>query len=330
MCSVFPNKNLRSFSLSSFFAGLRRSRGRRRSRDGFILISVLLLGVIFISCATAFAWFTRLQIKSALREKISLENRSMARVLTGAIISGLKSNTLTNYDSPRLAWFKPFLFPADNLGLWAVQITPLDDRIPVRNLFLPDGNTLRNELRKTWEDLWVKLGKREMIYATLDFLDRDKKPRMGGAEKDHYINRQVLDLSEFLLIETMTPALLYGEGSGKERKPGLADYCTLWSGGKINLNVAPREVLAILPGLDDSMAQKIVDYREETSLKGTSDLRNVPGLPPKSVTALMNLADFKSRYFSIQIELLEETGGGTNFNVVIDKTAGKVVRWEEI
>jgi hypothetical protein len=298
-----------------------------------VLISVLLLGVVFISCATAFAWFTRLQIKSALREKVSLENRSLARVLTSSIIRGLQSNTFVNYDSPRLEWFRPFFFPAADLGTWVVQVVPLDDKIPVRNLFLPDGNTLRNELRKPWEDLWIKLGKRELIYSTLDFMDKDKRPRMGGAEREHYINRPLLDMSEFLLIEEVTPELLYGSesgGQGGKRQMGLTDYCTLWSGGKINLNVAPVQVMAILPGLDDMLAAKIADYRDRTPLKGTADLRSIPGFPPRAITTLMNLAAFNSRYFEVRIELLEDTGGGTSFTIVVDKTTGRVSRWEEI
>lgn len=299
---------------------------RNPSRRGFILISVLLLGVIFISCATAFAWFTRLQIKNVSREKLSLESRSMAEVLTASVIKGLQANTLVKYDSLRLDWYKPFLFPAGELGTWVVQVVPLDDKIPIRGLFLPDGNTLRNELKKTWEDLWIKLGPRNLMYVALDFLDKDAKPRMGGAEQDYYINRPPLDMSEFLILEDMTPELLYG----KQNQPGLADYCTLWSGGKINLNVAPAYVLAVLPGLDETLAGKIVDYREQNSLKNTSDLRNIPGFPPRAVTTLMNLAAFNSQYFSIRIESLEDDRGGTSFNIIFDKTAGQIVRWEEI
>jgi DNA uptake protein ComE-like DNA-binding protein len=297
-----------------------------KRRRGFVLVSVLLLGVVFISCAASFAWFARLQIKNALREKVSLANRSMAQVVTLSIVAGIKSNTMVKYDSPLLEWFKPFFFPAGDLGLWVVQIVPLDDKIPIRNLFLPDNNTLRNELRKPWEDMWLKLEGRDLVYRVLDFLDKNAKPRMGGAEHESYVNRPLLDLSELLILEEMTPELLYGSAE----KPGVADYCTLWSGGKINLNVAPVQVMEILPGLDRTLAEKIVDYREREPLKRTADLRKIPGFPAKTVTNLMNLADFSSRYFMIKIELLEDTGGGSSFSVVFDKTSGTVVRWEEL
>jgi hypothetical protein len=285
----------------------------------------MLLGVLFISCATSFAWFTRLQIKSALREKVSLANRSMAQVLSLSIVAGIKSNTLVNYDSLRLEWFKPFFMPAGDQGTWVVQVVPLDDKIPIRHLFLPDGNTLRNELRQAWEDLWITLEHRELSERVLDFMDRNTRPRLGGAELETDLNRSPLDLSELLGLEEITPEILYG-GNGKQ---GLADYCTLWGDGRINLNMAPVHVMELLPGLDRSLAEKIVDYREREALKGTADLRRIPGFPAKAVTTLMNLTAFKSRYFMIKIEILEETGGGMGFNVVFDKTAGKIVRWEE-
>jgi hypothetical protein len=88
--------------------------------------------------------------------------------------------------------------------------------------------------------------------------------------------------------------------------------------------------MEILPGLDRTLAEKIVDYREREPLRRTDDLRSIPGFPAKSVSTLMNLADFSSRYFMIKIELLEDTGGGTSFNVIFEKTSGMVVRWEEI
>jgi hypothetical protein len=283
------------------------------------------MGVVLISCATSFAWFTRLQIKSALREKASLENRSMAQVLTRSIISGIKANTLFSYDSPLLPWFKPFFVPVGET-MWVVQIVPLNDKIPIRSVFLPDGNTLRNELRRVLENLWEKLEKREMNAPLLDFMDKDARPRMGGTERETHINRYPADISELLILEGMTPELLYG-GRGKN---GVADYCTLWSGGKINLNVAPVHVLEILPGLDRILAEKIVEFRERDPLKKIADLRDIPGFPSRTVTALTNLADFRSQYFMIKIEMLEDLGGGTSFNIIFDKDAGQVVRWEEI
>jgi len=266
-----------------------------------------------------------MQGRNAARERISLANRSMAQVLTQAIVKGMKANTL-KYDSPLLEWYKPFFFPAGDLGNWIVQVVPLDDKIPLRNLFLPDGSTLRNELRKPWDDMWGKLEQRELANVVLDFFGKSAGPGMGEMQSSSNIGRPPIDMSELLILEAITPELLYGTSE----KLGVADYCTLWCGGKINLNVAPVHVMEILPGLDRSFAEKIADHRMEKALTSMSDLREIPGFPPRAQAALMNIAEFGSRYFMIKIEVLDDKGGGTSFNVVFDKTSAAVLRWEEI
>ena len=288
-------------------------------RRGFVLISVLMLGVLLISCASAFAWFVRLQVRSALRERVALTNRSMAQVLTASVIGAVsKLSKETDADSPLQEWYKPFLLPADNMGLWAVRVLPLDDKIPVRSLFLPDKNTVRGEMKRPWEDLWQKMGRRELAVVALDFMDANDKARVGGAERGSFINRPPLDISEFLLLEEVTPELL----GGVPGRPGLADFCTVWSGGKVNLE--------LLPGLDGGLAGRVVEYRRRNVIRSLNDLQKIPGFSPKVSTMLTNVAGCKSRYFSLHIEFLEESAGGTAFDIVFDRSDERIVRWEEL
>ncbi|NLL36343.1 MAG: general secretion pathway protein GspK [Fretibacterium sp.] len=300
---------------------------RRGRREGFVLVSVLMLSVVFISCATAFTWFARLQARSALRERTALSNRSAAQVLSTGMMKLISAiSEKSDADSPLQPWFQPFVLQLGPSGFWTVQARPLDDKIPVRGLFLPDRSTVRTELRRPWEDLWERLGQRELAALTLDFMDKDSRPRVGGAERDNFINRQPLDLSEFLLLPEVTPELLHS----RQGRPGLADYCTLWSDGKLNLNVAPVEVLGLLPGMDRNQAERLVAFCRNGILKNMSDVRGIPGFSPKAATHMLNLAGFKSRYFALRIEFVDESGGGAVFNIVFDKQKACIVRWEEI
>ena len=300
---------------------------RRTRRRGFVLISVLMMGVLLISCATAFAWFVRLQVRGVLRERVALTNRSMAQVLATSVTRAISElSGKADADSPLQEWFKPFLLPADDLGLWAVRVAPLDDRLPLRGLFLPDKNTVRGEMKRPWEDLWQRLGRRELAVVALDFMDGNDRPRVGGKERKGFINRPPLDVSEFLLLEEVSPELLYGVPG----RPGLADFCTVWSGGRVNLNVAPLHVLELLPGLDGGLAGRVVEYRRRNILRSLNDLQKIPGLSPKTSTMLTNVAGCKSRYFSVRIEFLEESAGGTAFDIVFDRSNEKIVRWEEL
>jgi len=286
-----------------------------------------MLGALLVTSATAFAWFARMHSRSSARERISLANRSMAIVLARTAIEHVATNSSrANYDSILQDWFQPFSFSTDDLGIWVVQVTPLDDKIPLRHLFLPDGTTLRSELRNTWEDMWENMGRRELAPLVLDFMSGDLRPRMGGAQRETHINRAPLDISEFLILEEITPEILYGAPGSL----GMADYGTLWSEGRINLNVAPVHVMEILPGMDRPLAERIADHRERQALTGMDDLSNIPGFPPRTRGLLMNVASFSSRYFMTRIMLLEDDGGGTSFNIIFDKTNGAIVRWEEI
>jgi competence protein ComEA len=58
----------------------------------------------------------------------------------------------------------------------------------------------------------------------------------------------------------------------------------------LNLNRARAEQLEILPGIGPSLAQKIVDYREQNGgFKSVDDLDNVSGIGPKKLEALRPL-----------------------------------------
>ncbi len=298
----------------------------KKRRSGLILVSVLMLGTLLISCATAFTWFVRLQVRSVLRERVALTNRSMAELLVNVTINVVAQySSRTKADSPLQEIYKPFVFPADDLGLWAVMVAPLDDKLPIRNIFLPDGNTQRGELNKPWEDMWELLGHRELIIPLLDFMDKNTRARVGGVERENFLNRAPLDMSEFLLMPEVTPEVLYGYSGIR----GLNDYCTIWSDGKVNLNVAPEHVLLLLPGLERMQVSQLVEYRKERILRDFEDIESIPGFTAKNTTQLTNIAGFKSRYFAIKIEFIDESAGGTSFNIIFDRSSKKIVRWEE-
>ena len=301
-----------------------------KKHKGFVLVSVLMLGLMLISCATAFAWFVRTQVRGIDRERESITNRSMAEVVINSLIGAMAmiaSNV--DYDSPTQEWYMPFIIPFSELGPWVVQMTPLDDKLPLRNFFLPDGNTLRHEFEEPLQKMCEKLNRRDLELILLDFLDKNNRARVGSVERDEFINRGPFDLSEMLIIsKEITPDLLYGSGG----QLGIADYCTIYSEGKINLNVAPVHVLELLPGLDQrGLAERIVQERTEKPLKNFRDLQSLPGASPKTATVLTNIASFKSRYFNVMIQCLEtESNGGASFNIIFDRSTRQIVRWEEI
>ena len=295
-----------------------------------MLVSVLMLGTLLISCATVFTFFVRAQVRSVGKELELLANRSMAKVLADAAMSlSSELSSHFSYDSPTQRWYQPFMLSVPDMGIWAVRITPLDDKIPLRNIFLPDGNTMRREFTEVWRDMWDKLRHRELEQLVLDFMDRNNRPRVGSAERDNFINRSLYDISELLIMSRdITADILYGS----EGNLGIADYCTVYSEGRINLNVAPVHVMELLPGLDvGGLAQSIAEYRTENAIESIRDIQKIPGASARTSTRLTNIAGFKSRYFSINLEHMNtESENMTSFTVIFDRTTKQIVRWEEI
>ncbi len=128
------------------------------------------------------------------------------------------------------------------------------------------------------EDLWP-----ELIESFLDWTDKDDEPRFDGAETEDYYatecdppyqckNSELDTVDELLLVKGFTRTILYGgvlkgefEGfEDQEEFPisGIADLLTVYGSDKININAASPRVLMTLPGVDQDVAQGIIDQRE--------------------------------------------------------------------
>ena len=298
-----------------------------RHKDGFILVSVLLLCVMLVSSATAYAWFARIQIKTVFQNKSALQARGIAHLITLEVMKGLKLDT-NNFDSFQEPWFKPMLIPLKDYGIANVALRPLDNKIPLQHIFLPDGTTLRNELKDIWDKMWLELGERSSLpVIVLDFIDEDTVPRLTGRDGPDNLNRNLYDISELLAIKEMTPEILYGAPP----KLGLTDYCTMWSDAKININTIEPHVLLLFRNMTQHLVDEIIKSRAEKEITSFEDLRRIPSFPAGTIPAWMNLIGFTSSYYNLRIELMDENWNSSRyFDIVLLKSDGSILRWEEM
>lgn len=292
-----------------------------------VLLSVLLVSVFLVSASTGFAIFARRTSRRFDREQRLFTARMASEIVLDAakVILSLHKENYHSAADPLFAG-RTFGFPDAGVAV-TMRIEPLDDKIPLNKLLLPDGKTLRRELEEPWKAMWRAVEAEELQTLVLDFIDKDTEPRLGGAERPGFLNRQLLSVDELRLVPGITPEII----SGVLGRPGIESMATIWSSGKINLNVAPVEVLVLLEGIDARLAAEIVKVREERPFSSLSGLSAIPNFPSSAAPKLMNIAVFKSEWFRVSFEVLFEDGEILDLHCILNgkPMSWNTVRWEE-
>lgn len=299
-----------------------------RKSSGFILVSVMIASATLLTAATAFAWFARTEARAeAARERI-YRFRNAAQIAVN-IMSRRIAQDSNGYDGPTERLYDPYEHVKLEVGDYTaeVQIRPLNDKIPISGLLLPDGVTPRSEYETAWENVWEALELPRLAWEVVDFIDADTDQRLGGAERDTNINRMISDLSELRAMPEITDGVLWGTD---EIPGGLARYVTVVGGEKINVNVAAPEVLAVLDdALTPSHARSIAAYRLVNPIKDMEGLRNVPGFPASLTTKLANIIGFESTHFLLSVKVSDGAGNVRNYRVVVERGGSGAYSWEE-
>ncbi|MBN3039514.1 MAG: helix-hairpin-helix domain-containing protein [Candidatus Omnitrophica bacterium] len=80
---------------------------------------------------------------------------------------------------------------------------------------------------------------------------------------------------------------------------GLKDFLTVHSEGKININTAPPEVLASIPGMNEDYARILVDLRKSKPFKSIDELKGIIVIPEKVIVQILRFATVQSNNFKI-------------------------------
>lgn len=200
------------------------------------------------------------------------------------------------------------------------------------------------------------------VPALVDWMDPDETPMPGGSEVSNdpalaVKNTRLDSLYELQFVRGWTAprgprplpllggpssarpvdqgmegaqdAALQGEGQGLGSSQ-WSDWLSLHSEGKININTAPREVLLCLDEqMTDALVQEIVRKRQEGSLSGEEDLRQIATIDEDLLFRLGRLIRYNSQYFRVRIGV-DSPPGPIRIEAVVlrDRKNPKVVRWE--
>ncbi|RKY37332.1 MAG: hypothetical protein DRP78_01385 [Candidatus Omnitrophota bacterium] len=129
-------------------------------------------------------------------------------------------------------------------------------------------------------------------------------PDIGGEVIDKIIASRPFNL-EREVIDTagVDKNLFYGDDTAYN--PGLKDLITVFSDGKLNVNTASRNVLMLVPTMNESAADAIIGWRKDNPFKDSAMLSadlSALGLSAVQVSELVSLSKISSSVFRIKTE----------------------------
>ena len=161
-----------------------------------------------------------------------------------------------------------------------------------------------------------------LTHSLLDWIDRDDRPRLHGAEAETYMlrsppyrpaNAPITDLQDLLLIQGFDRLFFDESGVPNELFRTFADHVSVWSEGSVNMNTAPMLVLQTLAEDLNFEVDRVVDFlRGSDGDRGTIHDRILrPGLVEADVPRdnRGNLLDFRaeSRYLEVDVRVFYGT-----------------------
>ncbi|MCB0317930.1 MAG: type II secretion system minor pseudopilin GspK [Bdellovibrionales bacterium] len=217
-----------------------------------------------------------------------------------------------------------------NIKVW-LEIRPEESKLPLRSLLPTLGGKPDLRWRGILSRLFKSLGfdedqekdhtgifrdrvftSDELVAALIDYMDRDQDSYNSGdfasgiegdasIPKGRFPNTRVRSIGELSLIPGFTPARL--------RK--LLPFITTFGNSRININIAPRQVIKSLhEDIDDSQIDQIIEFRESeegpfTPQNRKTELSNIIG--EETYNDISSIVSVESRWFQILAKVDYET-----------------------
>lgn len=275
---------------------------------GSILIMVLWMIMLGLILVTAIASNIRLSAITIIHQQEALQD-------WGATLDALNKAhmELVIEKMPKVKVEKTSLYNRDDeeyrFDGRPISLTyPAHENIVVRIYDLSGKiNIAKLKQDKLTKLLEQKLGENhkeipQLVDAWFDWLDADDLKRLNGAEKEYYKkqklayeprNAKFASVNEILQIKGF--AEIFSDTA-------LDTVFTLLgnSSGMINPNIAAKETLLMLPGMDEDLADKLLEARKKQHFKSMADV-NVH-LNPTTAAKLRGWFNFRgSNYYAIVV-----------------------------
>lgn len=280
---------------------------------GFALVITLLVTALLVALVVEFA--TEVFVDTSARQNY-VDAQKAGFLAESGVTGGIKllqfslaGQSFSSYLDP---WAKPLVID-DESGHIFVSIEDESGKLNLNQIFGANGViTYQNNY-----DIALRLLKKlqlspDLLDALVDWVDAATvPPHNAGGKTGYYMglkppyeakNARLDTLEELALVRGFTTSLI------QKLRPDVTIYSDM--PGSININTAPREIIAALDNkMTDSLTQRILDYRKTTPFQSAADLGKIPGME----TIYQGLMGFT-------------TVKGTVYRIVSQATVGETVR----
>ncbi|HHL39989.1 MAG TPA: general secretion pathway protein GspK [Deltaproteobacteria bacterium] len=276
---------------------------------GFALVVVLLVTALLVSVVVEFVY--AVYVSTSMVANYRDSQRASVLAATGVEMAQAAIEILDRTDPYRVTGGGGIYYAkSDEDTVLELRITDESSRVSLAVVY-PATGAVNNRVHDVYSRLLSILGRDPELVETLaDWIDVDDEPRLSGAETyDYYAtlpdpyrprNAMPVSVDELYMIKGYTPEVV------RTIKP----FVTVYGDGLVNINRAGKEVLMALSGdMDESLAERIIEYRASTPFRDRADVMKVPG--------------FETIGFSLQDRIKVR---GDTFRVFSRATAGDAVR----
>jgi general secretion pathway protein K len=299
-------------------------RGAVRKLSGAALM--LALWALFLLSAMVISWSIDINSQLALTSDANRRLEAEAMAASGAEVATNSQVSATDTSVLHRSLGKNQSFN--------VRILGEGGRLHLNWILSGESPQRLDMLRKYLELKGVDINERDrMMDCLLDFVDPDDIPRLNGAESEpgyqpkNSLLQRVEELKQVKGWEKFT-----------SRKDWDADF-TLYSQGPVDLLWADRDVLLCLPGFNEQIVDRYLQYRQgPDGIDGTADdppmqsldqVRLALGFTPDQFAQLSGLVSVNDPVVRI-VSLGTSSDVKRTIEMIIRRTATpQIIRWKE-
>ncbi len=314
-----------------------------RNEKGMALLLVLVIVALLSALLMEFAFSTHVDMRltETYRDSTRSWYLSKGGIQAGRMILRLDANA---YDHPSEFWGLGVpSYPVGENGVVSIEIEDLSGRLNLNDLVAPGGVNPNVAVRQIFTRLFEDLDQShpqafpgrpaDMVAALIDWIDADDDVYRGpdgsveGAESPYYMsldppypakNALFDTLDEILLVRDFTPETL------RILEPFVAVHPR--HGSAVNINTASAEVLmALHDDVDQSVAERIVQARQEQPFTTIEDLRDLLGAESPAYSGLVTAGvRVRSDFFRITSRAGVGAGGARTATAVVNASGEQV------